>query len=318
MTHIGNIIKECRCKAGLSQKELAERICSPKYIYYIEKGERTPSTELLRLISDKLNTDLCSLYQFLDCVHPLEVRNTIMLFEKYKRNSDFSNLTKLTERVKNKPDFTRAPWSYEIDINHYCPIVLVEGKADQAVDGLKATIQSLLATGYLDYHLAQLNILLSICYHILKDWNNCEKTAQSTLDLIKYKGDMFQYKHVIVTTKLTLLFLYIETGRFDETIQQGLVLLDYQMKHNLYERLHYTYFLLALAYYRLDRPEDAVSFCKKSLHIAMVHERVYDVGIFLAHDTFIELINHDLIDRRLVAEFCKTYQICIKQHKINL
>ena len=317
MNHIGSIIKECRRKMGLSQKELAECICSPKYIYYIEKGDRTPSTDLLRLISDKLNVDLCSLYQFLDCIDPIKVRDTIALFEKYKRNSDFTSLMELTDQAKDMPDFARAPWSYEIDINNYCRMVLADGKAAEAIGGLNAILQRLMANGYLDYHLAQLNMLLSISYHILEDWDNCEKTARSTLDLIKYKGGMFQYRQVIITTKLTLLFLFIDTGRYDELIREGSELLAYQLEHNLYERLHYTYFLLALAYYRLNKTENAVDFCKKAILIAMVYERTYDVAVFLTYNSFTELINNDAIDRRLIAEFCGMYKIDVTRYGIS-
>ena len=59
MNHIGSIIKEFRLLRQLTQEQLAENICSEKYVYLIEKGERTPSTDLLRQFSDKIGRASC-------------------------------------------------------------------------------------------------------------------------------------------------------------------------------------------------------------------------------------------------------------------
>jgi DNA-binding XRE family transcriptional regulator len=53
MNRIGNVIKEFRCKFDMSRKELSANICSEKYVYLIEKGERSPSTDITVAFSDK-------------------------------------------------------------------------------------------------------------------------------------------------------------------------------------------------------------------------------------------------------------------------
>lgn len=41
MNYIGNVIKEFRDRKQISRKMLSENVCTEKYVYLIEKGERT-------------------------------------------------------------------------------------------------------------------------------------------------------------------------------------------------------------------------------------------------------------------------------------
>ncbi len=50
----------------MSRKELAENICSEKYLYLIEKGDRTPSSEITRLLGDKVGVDIFKYYAVYD------------------------------------------------------------------------------------------------------------------------------------------------------------------------------------------------------------------------------------------------------------
>lgn len=74
MNHIGNVIKEYRSLIGMSRNDIAKNICTEKYVYLIEKGQRTPSADMTRLLGDNLGIDLFEYYQYLDCINPIEVR----------------------------------------------------------------------------------------------------------------------------------------------------------------------------------------------------------------------------------------------------
>ncbi|MEL7609290.1 MAG: helix-turn-helix transcriptional regulator [Bacillota bacterium] len=323
MNHIGNIIQEYRCRMGLTQKQLAECICSPKYVYLVEKGERTPSTGLLRLLSDKLNVDLCALYRYLDCTNPIEVHDAIVLFEKYKRNSDFKNLKELTDEQKAKPDFIRSPWNYEIEINEYCYAVLVEGKAAESIAGLKKVIQKLTASSYLDYHLAQLYTLLSICYHRLNDTENSYHAAVCAKKLLKNKQRLAHYKQVTVTTEIGFLFTCLQMHRYQSILLEGNKLLEYQLENNLFERIHYTFFLLALANDKLGDKNAAIGFCKKAIYYTLIYQKEHDIKFFIEYEPFWELMNDDQINSDAIAEFRDKYHIdagnrCFKTRALDV
>ena len=44
-TTIGTILRQLRETAGLNRKQLCEGICTEKYLYIIERSQRTPSVE---------------------------------------------------------------------------------------------------------------------------------------------------------------------------------------------------------------------------------------------------------------------------------
>lgn len=66
MNYIGSIIRDSRNRLRMSRKELAENICSEKYLYLIEKGDRTPSSEITRLLGDKVGVDIFKYYAVYD------------------------------------------------------------------------------------------------------------------------------------------------------------------------------------------------------------------------------------------------------------
>lgn len=307
MKNIGELIRDYRNRQGLSQKDLAENICSLKYVYLIEKGERTPSAALMSLFSEKLNTDLCAMYQYLDCAQPIEVHETLMLFEKYKRLSDFESLKKLTEQKKDMPDFQRAPWMYEIEINQFCYSILAQGRAAEGIAALKKAIEHPAEAGMRAYQLAQLYSLLSICYHMVNDGENSLQAISHAKTLVHDKWHMRSHWQVLVTVTISYLFSCEKQHQYKELVAEGLKLIHFQQENNLLERLHYSYFLLALAYYRLGDAARATEFCKKTLYAALLFYRPEDVRFFMGYTDFMALLNSDAMDKTLVLEFVSSY-----------
>lgn len=64
MNHIGNIIHEFRNSLHLTRQELSAEICSEKYLYMIEKGDRTPSTEVMRRLEDRMGVAILKYYEY--------------------------------------------------------------------------------------------------------------------------------------------------------------------------------------------------------------------------------------------------------------
>lgn len=117
MGHIGKIIEEYRNKSKMSRSALAVNICSEKYIFLIEKGKRTPSSIMLKQLSQRLGVDLFEYYKYLDCIDPTAVRDYMKVFHNYRMKNYTEELKKETEAAMNLPDFKNKPWSYEIQLN---------------------------------------------------------------------------------------------------------------------------------------------------------------------------------------------------------
>lgn len=95
MGHIGTIIEKYRQALNMSRKELSENICSEKHIYLIEKGQRSPSTNMLKLLGDRLGVDFFEFLPYLDCNEPLVIRDKLRNFYTYRINLDFDSLKKI-------------------------------------------------------------------------------------------------------------------------------------------------------------------------------------------------------------------------------
>lgn len=55
---VGEIIKFYRTKAGLTQGELGTGICSSKHVSKIERGDTSYSSEILALLTERLQIDI--------------------------------------------------------------------------------------------------------------------------------------------------------------------------------------------------------------------------------------------------------------------
>ena len=63
---IGPHIKKLREERGLTKSQLASGVCSVSYISRVEKGERCPSSIILRQITTKLGTTPEELFRYLE------------------------------------------------------------------------------------------------------------------------------------------------------------------------------------------------------------------------------------------------------------
>lgn len=129
MDNIGRLIRRFRLLKGLTQNELAEGLCSSKYIYYIEKEQRYPSINILRGIMNKLNVDLFEYFPYLDSEAPILVKEMMDEFSRCSQNSDLSGLERAITRAEKLNDFSTEPWINEV--NFYKSSLVLKGNGDK-------------------------------------------------------------------------------------------------------------------------------------------------------------------------------------------
>lgn len=258
MGNIGYVIKQLREKSNMSQKELAHGICTPKYIYLIEKGDRTPSCEILDQLGKQLDVNLFDIYKFMDCKHPLTVREVLTDFTKYRRQMNLTMLLKSTENAVKIPDFANIPFSQEIEENKLMYLIFNK-KYEKAQKSLIENID-LLNKCYVGYQCnMQLKMLLALCYEGLGDMCNACLVIKNVLESLIQKNDFYKKSHLIITAYCTYLFIYSIAGKYEDVIDKGLGVYTFQMEFNLHPWLHNTCFLLAFAYKKLGIQKIAMS-----------------------------------------------------------
>lgn len=309
MNYIGNVIKEYRGMMGMSRNDLSKNICSEKYVYLIEKGERTPSADLVRLFGDRLGVDLFDYYQYLDCINPIAVRENMKLLNMYRRKGDFAAVKEVADIAIDLPDFHRKPWIYEIEINRLSHMIFVQYRYQEAIADINRLMNSIDPKYSKDVIIANIYILLSTCCQLTGDLPSAKGAVFSAYEIICNKSKIEKHEQIITTVRISSMTMHYLSGEFDEVIREGNELIQYQSEMNSYERMHYTYFYLAFAYYKTGAYDEATAWFEKAIYSVMLDQKSMDVFYISAQDIFHVLLNDSRINRVIISEFKNKYNI---------
>lgn len=309
MNHIGNVIKSYRKILGMSRADLSENICSEKYVYLIEKGERTPSADMVRQYGDRMGVDLFDHYQYLDCINPVSVRETIKKLSLCQRKTDFDAARKIMEEAAQLPDFRKKPWIYELEANRLGYMVFVENKFEEAISCANRILQNMESKYLNSGYIVNLYILLSTCYQIRGDLVNAKRATLAAYDIIRPKYNIEKYDQVIVSIRLNLLTLYYLSGELDKAIHEGKELIQYQYEHNSYARIHFAYAFLAFSYYKTGAYDEAFLYFGQAVYVLMAYYNPIDVQYITTQDIFEVMAGDKKANPYLISEFKEKYSI---------
>lgn len=228
MNYIGNVIKQYRSMIGMSRKELAADVCSDKYLYMIEKGKRTPSTEITRLLGDKMGADLFQYYEYLDCADPIGVSAYIDQFNRCRRGNSYKLLAEITEKASKTEDFKKDPWQYEIQLNRFTIQVISKGESIQAIPYIQNIIEEMEQKKLKNICYVYFLVLLSTCYLMQGDLKNARKLVSFISDATKRKQSITKYAQAIVVAKSNKISMHYLAGELDLVIEESLKLNEYQ------------------------------------------------------------------------------------------
>ena len=102
---IGDLIKHYRMERGLSQDELADGICSRKYISQLETHQNIPTLYIINALSIKLGVNLYDSYAIMLQHHDIETHKKIVNLNKALAEADYNKIHKLVENYRLLPEF---------------------------------------------------------------------------------------------------------------------------------------------------------------------------------------------------------------------
>ena len=105
---IGDIIKHYRIEKGLSQDELAEGICSRKYISQLETHQNIPTLFIINALSAKLGVNLYDSYAIMLQHHDIETHKKITSLNQALAEGDFDKIHFLVEAYRLLPEFQQS------------------------------------------------------------------------------------------------------------------------------------------------------------------------------------------------------------------
>lgn len=307
MNHIGKIIKEFRRITDISRKDLARDICSEKYIYLIEKGERTLSVEMVRLIGDRVGEDLFDYYPYLDCSDPIAVREILKKFEICQRTSDYARMEEIVAEAGNRPDFQAKPWVYELQANRLLCLAFLQNEYDEVIKCINQILPDIEPRYINSIHVVNLYLLLATCYQITGDLASSKRVLELVQAIVCPKYKIEKYDHIIVTARLSLLTLHYYMKEFAQAIREGEALLQYQYDHNSYARIDYVYAFLAFSYYRTKAYDKAFAYLNQAVNMLMTHKRTLDFQHITTQDVFRAMTEDERINRELIHKLKEAY-----------
>ena len=307
MNYIGSVIKKQRDTLKMTRKELASGICSEKYIYLIERGRRTPAADITRLLGDRLGVDLFKHYEYLDCENPIEVEKFMRSFDRYRAENNMLALKKITDKAAKLPDFNKAPWVYEIKLNEITYRVLKEKKHKREIKKIQDMIKNIESKHSKSICVANLYILLSTCYLMAGELNHAKEATLTAYEIVIDKQKIEKYEQIVTTVKINKITVFYLLGELDDVIEDGMKLLQYQIRMAKYERIHHTFFYLAYAYYQKGNEDEGLMYFEKALHVSLIKYKPMDFFFLSAHEIFTVLINEPRISSELAEKFKKEY-----------
>ncbi len=300
MNHIGNVIKEYRNMLHMSRKELSHNICSDKYLYMIEKGERTPSSEITRLLGYKMGVDLFQYFQFLDCTDPIQLRYYLEKFYKLRSVNNLISLEKVTKEALQLQDFLKAPWIYEMQLNYLSIKVLGNGDYINSIPLIQDIITEMKEKRLYNFCLISFYVLLSTCFQMAHDLKNAKKFVLLAYEAIEGKEKIEKYVQVILAVKINKITMHYLSGELNEVIDDSLKLIDYQNDMCYQDYLHHTFFYLAFAYYQKGLEEEGIEWFIKALSLMVIHRRNMDLFYMINYEAFGVMIRDERVPSDLV------------------
>lgn len=310
MGHIGVVIEKYRQALDMSRRELAENICSEKYIYLIEKGERTPSVELLKQLGDRLGVHLFDYHHYVDTQDPFRVRKLMRTFYMCRINLNLNLLDELTQEAKDIPDFKKQPWSFEISLNNIYHKALIEKNYGQSLvdlNNLQNEVKK--TTAPCSVFLTNLYSLMCSCSLLVYNKNDALNFAESAYKLVKENPHIELYEPMLTKATVNLMGAYYVNDKFDRVIEIGEELLKIKQYRDSYGKIYFVQLFMSLAYYTLGNWGEALIYLKKAALFLLSDSKQFDIGFLALDDCFIRMLDDLSPQTSIIDYFRKEYRI---------
>lgn len=307
LKHMGLLIMKIRIKQGMTRSALAEGICSEKFIYLIEKGERMPSAEVLKMFGNRLGVNLWDYFEYMDCAEPLEVHRVIKNFTSCRNSNNFGRLKMLTDEAAKLPDFRKKPYYYELNINRIAVILFYDRQPEKAEKELTQILSQMEDCYIQEEFTANMYIMLSTCLQIRGDIIGAEDATLKAEDIIERKKSLYNYYRITISVKLNKMTIDHLRGDWDRAVDTGKWLLHYQNDANFYERTEYIYYYLAYAYYNKGEKTEAFDCLEKCLYILLINYTPVSAYYITNYDMFGNILDESGINPELIGKLKDEY-----------
>lgn len=309
MGHIGQIIHIYRKKKKLSRAALADGICSDKYVYLIEKGDRTPSVEILHLFGERLRVDFFEYYPYLDCQDPIEVHELTGKIRQFFRRYDYRSMKQLLPRLEKAPDFARPPWRYEYDVARLSYGFFAQRDYHGVVREGQAILKSMWPQHEKCPAFLVTVVIVSSALLLLGDYEGAKPYVLHAAKYVETETVGGHGVMLVTVLKLNLIKWYYGTDQYEQAIQEGESLWAYHRLTNDFSQSVYTCALLASANYRAGHINRAMHYYTRTLGMLIANGAAPTAAIVISSPAFAAITQDPLANKQLIQDFCNRFDL---------
>lgn len=289
LTQIGKLFYFFRKQHKLSREQFCEHICSPKYIYLIEKGERTPSIQVLEALSFKHGIEFNDYLLFIDYGNPFLIKDTLDQMDNLMIKRNFSALRQITEAAQSTEEFSTPPFNHRIAFNFAWLLVNETKEYGKAIELLNEILNQLGSStlnptpdSYPNFRpLLRSHGLLAICTIQEGDLLSGLTQLQMVYNQLLSRRYLESLKSTFISVALNLCYALSLNKNFDQTKAISHDLIEFQKKINHLDRLHLSFSHLGHALYHLGHFDESKLWLQKSIQLATALDCHEDIQVLM-------------------------------------
>lgn len=272
----------------MTRENLAKGICSSKYIYMLERGDRSPSVEMIAKIGEAMQEDLLRYIPYADCDDPVGVARIMEKINESNSHSDYLNLKALTQKAKTMEDFQRKPWSDELQYNEiFCEVyelpwsvaILEKVKEIILVNGGRVNMNDD-SEGDLPNPLLKYYNLLAYYHFVAKDFDEAAWLIRHNYSRYKLLRHLPQYRESFISIGLNHLRTLAHSKSFAVMIDEAEDMIAFMRQVKSFDRLHAIHYYLSQAFYHTGRTDEAIREYARFIHAGSSGMNPVDFAVY--------------------------------------
>jgi len=291
--NFGEMIEKIRKFKGMTRNSLADGICSPTYIYNIERGDNYPTAYVLEGISRKFDIDVIELYRISQYENPFEM---FELKRKITKCYDEGDMKQFAILIKDLSNFENLLTDSDKQFLYWCNGIVEIAINSDNEKALSYYIKSILITkSSYDFETVfssslssqEINIMNSIL--VVKMKNNDYPSALIGYELLTENISRFSFnfkKRLYIDILYNLAYLYELDGKLESSKATSYKAIEVSKEIGDLSNLFNLYYLLGTIEYQLGNTSLA----------------------FKCFDYYITLASITLEDREKVTYYIKTIE----------
>lgn len=294
----------------MTQAELAEGICSVKYIYLIEKNQRTPTYEILYKLKHRLHLNINELLPYSMYDDPFYINDTVKQIDQLRRTRKFDELKQFIKTL----DLEDAvqPIKFEAKFSLIWIKTISNNKHMEAIREIREMIFKLSGNRYI-YNIDSKNMTIEIarCYNLFALCEYLNNNVKECIDIYEQLYnyllewvDFPEWIDIFIDTGINYSKILVLHDSCDQSEKHLKIISEIILKNQKIDKLHLCYDIQASIYEQLNKPKEAQMALYKASVLASGYNKRTEMIQLLQKDNH-KTIDYEALQKITFSDFLK-------------